>query len=109
MATVTGYDRRSILLELVTRPGLRFNPPQDPAATRPCRIGSLESWSQPTSVVGGVPRYGDLLAKMPKQSMLAHARVVTVTGTTHRVSTMVSFETITDDVTRTVTVTFTKL
>lgn len=113
--TVTGYNRRSIWADLVVNRGNGFtkNPPQDPSATAFCRTGSLEDWSEPPSVVGGVKLYGDLLVTMPSRSKLAHNRVVTVTATTHQVSasspSVHSTEVVTDDVTRTVTVTFTKL
>lgn len=112
---VTGYNRRSIWADLGLNHGNPFshNPPQSPSATAFCRTGSLESWSGPPSVVGGVKLYGDLLVRMPSRSKLAHNRVVTVTATTHQVSasspSVHSTEVVTDDVTRTVTVTFTKL
>ena len=95
---VNGYNRKFIhgdLLGGASRDG--------------CGIGNLDAFSSPPSVAGGTSR-GELLIRMPKPAKLRH-KVVTVTGTTHKVKTFgdPGSATITDDVTRTFSVTFTRL
>jgi hypothetical protein len=109
-----GYDRRSLLVELILDRGNPFqSAPTQNNSRYPCRMGSLEGWAQPAAVVGGPQPWGDLVAKMPSPSKLAHKHIVKVTGTTHQVSTtpfsVNGTEINHDDVTRTVTVTFTRL
>ena len=78
-----------------------------------CRVGVLGSWTYPYNVAGGINRYSDLLLKMPSARALKTKPVVTITATDHKTSTGKpsenSTESITDNVTRTMTVTFTKL
>jgi hypothetical protein len=66
-----------------------------------CGVGQLDDWTQPPGVAGGLVR-----VKMPSPRSFKRRHTVTVTATTHKKS---SFGAITDDVTRTVTVTFTRL
>lgn len=111
---VTGYDKRSVWVDLIAGQGGALNRTrQDPSATAFCRSGSLESWQEPPKVVGGVAIYGDMVLKMPSRKKLAHTHTVKVAGTVHHVTSSSpssgSAEVITDDVTRTVTVTFAKL
>jgi hypothetical protein len=73
-----------------------------------CGTGQLDSWTQPPGVAGG-----DVLVKMPSPRSFKRHRTVTVTGTTHKSSSFGGSDPdepkITDDVTRTVTVTFNRL
>jgi hypothetical protein len=97
---VAGYNRRLIRGDLSGG----FRPPR-----LHCGIGNLEEFSSPPAVAGG-NRMGALLIKMPKPAKLRQ-KSVTVTATTHK---RTSFgdsgsATVTDDVTRTFTVTFTRI
>jgi hypothetical protein len=77
-----------------------------------CSVGQLDSWTQPPGVVGGVDG-GLVQVKMPSPRSFKRRHTVTVTGTVHRSSSFGGSDPdqprITDDVTRTVTVTFTRL
>jgi hypothetical protein len=97
---VSGYNRKLIKGDLFGG----FRPP-----SVDCGIGNLDAFSSPPAVAGG-NRIGELLIKMPKPSKLRR-KVVTVTATTHKKTTFgdPGSATITDDVTRTFTVTFTRL
>jgi hypothetical protein len=100
------YDRHRIATDLQTG-ALNRNRQGDIL----CQIGALEGFSEPPSLTGGT-RTGELLLKMPSPRTLAHRRVVKVTGTTHKQTTSPhdpGSPVYTDDVTRTVTVTFTRL
>jgi hypothetical protein len=88
---VAGYNRRFIyvdLYELFTHFG-------------PCHMGLVESFSQPPRSAGDLLRI-----RMPTPSKLRTQKVVTVTGSSHKRSSHASR---TSDVTRTATVTFTRL
>jgi hypothetical protein len=88
---VAGYNRRFIYVDLYEQ----FN------HFGPCHIGLVEGFDQPPRSAGGTLRL-----RMPSPSKLRTRKVVTVTGTSHRSS---SYGSTTSDVTRTVTVTFTRL
>jgi hypothetical protein len=97
---VVGYDSKRIRVDLPA--------PQWPEL--PCRQGSLDLFSSPPALAGGNAR-GELLLTMPRPSKLRRRKVVKVSGSSHKAtrggdpgSTQY-----TDDVTRTVTVTFTRL
>lgn len=102
-AGIGRYDRHRITLELSS---------QFDASKGPCLIGGLDSWNRlPYS--GGPRSSGDLVLKMPSPSTLKRRRVVRVTGTSHKRTTshdrlVDDSPTITDDVTRKATVTFTR-
>jgi hypothetical protein len=95
-----GYDSKRIEVNL---PG-----PQ--GSGLPCYSGSLDSFGSPPALAGGTPE-GKLLLKMPRPSKLRRRRVVKVTGSSHKVTRSgdPGSKIVTDDVTRTVTVTFTRL
>jgi hypothetical protein len=97
---VSGYNRKLIKGDLFGG----FRPPR-----LNCGIGNLDAFSSPPAVAGG-NRIGELLIKMPRPSALKR-KVVTVTATTHKKTTFgdPGSATVTDDVTRTFTVTFTRL
>jgi hypothetical protein len=106
MSEVGRYDRHRIAAGLQTG---ELNRNRQGDIT--CPIGSLEGFSEPPSIAGGT-RTGQLLLKMPSARTLAHRHVVKVTGTSHKVTTSPhdpGSPVYTDDVTRTVTVTFTRL
>jgi hypothetical protein len=103
---VEGIDRARVAASLF---GDEF---ADPKGN--CLTGSAETFNEPPSVVGGITgnssNAGAMTLKMPKPSTLKHKHVVTVTATDHKHSSEGSGDgTITDDVTRTITVTFTRL
>ena len=99
LVEVSGYNRKLIKGDLFA----------DGFGDVECRIGSVDGFSSPPSLAGG-NRIGELLIKMPKPSKLRR-KVVTVTATTHKTTTFgdPGSATVTDDVTRTFTVTFTRL
>ena len=85
---------------------LKFNVFTDDFHRTGCQIGSVDSF-------GDVDFYGtktpQLLVKMPSPRSFFRKRKVTLTGTSHDVRSVPDLDaTITNDVTRTVTVTFTK-
>jgi hypothetical protein len=98
-------DRRGFTADMGNRAG--FHP-----AHGGCGVGELDSWTQPPGVVGGVGG-GFVRVKMPSPRSFKRRHTVTVTGTAHRSSSFGGSDPdeprITDDVTRTVTVTFTRL
>jgi hypothetical protein len=101
-AELLGYDRRRVTVDMP-------NVPFGSGALR-CGIGQLDMWSSPPALAGGT-RKGELLFAMPKPSKLRRRRVVEVTGTSHKAT---SFgdpggTATSDDVTRTTTLTFTRL
>jgi hypothetical protein len=97
---VSGYNRKLILGDLDSVFFDHFGA---------CGIGSLDAFSDPPALAGG-NRIGELLITMPRQSKLRR-KVVTVTRTTHKKTTTgdPGSATYTDDVTRTFSVTFTRL
>jgi hypothetical protein len=97
---IQGYDSKRIRVDLPS--------PQWPQL--PCRIGSLDLFSSPPALAGGNAR-GELLLKMPRASKLRHHRVVKVRGSSHKITHTgdPGSAAYTDDVTRTATVTFTRL
>jgi hypothetical protein len=101
LVTVSGYNRKLILGNL---DGTFFNEYGE------CGLGSLDGFSSPPAVPGG-NKIGELLIKMPKPSKLRTHKVVTVSATTHKQSSFgdPGSATVTDDVTRTFSVTFTRL
>lgn len=101
---VNGYNRRLIQAGL-ENDGWSFDGNRRAA----CGIGSIDQFGSPPSLAGG-NRRGELLITMPKPSKLRH-KVVTVTRTTHKTTTNgdPGSAIYTDDYTRTVTVTFTRL
>jgi hypothetical protein len=99
---VERHDRRRVAVRLATE---RY----DLLKYGSCLTGSLFGWSTPHLSGGTVE--GHLLARMPKPSTLKRRRKVVVNGSSHKrtVSTdrlNPGSETITDDVTRKVTITF---
>jgi len=98
--SVGGYDSKRIRVDLPA--------PQWPEL--PCHLGSLDLFSSPPALAGGNAR-GELLLKMPRPSKLRRKKVVKVTGSSHKTTRTgdPGSTAHTDDVTRTVTVTFTRL
>jgi hypothetical protein len=92
---VLGYNRRFIRADLFSR-FTEFGP---------CGLGLLEAFDSPSWAVPGT-RDGELLIRMPRAAKLRARKVVTVSASDHQRTSYGSF---TDDVTRTVTVTFTRL
>jgi hypothetical protein len=97
---VSGYNRKLILGDLEAVFFNRFGE---------CGFGVLDAFSDPPALAGG-NRIGELLIRMPKPSALRR-KVVTVTRTTHKRTTSGDPDstTYTTDVTRTFSVTFTRL
>jgi hypothetical protein len=85
--TVAGYNRRFIYVDL----GALFT------QYGPCHMGLVDSFSA---------RDGVLRLRMPSPSKLRTHKVVEVSGSSHR---LLTYRTTTSDVTRTATVTFTRL
>ncbi|HEY7632623.1 MAG TPA: hypothetical protein VH817_18100 [Thermoleophilaceae bacterium] len=77
-----------------------------------CGHGNVESWTQFPQAVGGV-NGGLVRVKMPSPRSFKRHRTVTVTGTVHKSSSFGGSDPdqpkVTDDVTRTVTITFKRL
>jgi hypothetical protein len=78
-----------------------------------CQHGALTNWSSPPGMKLGVDDYGDMLFKMPSVSAFKSKKTITLTQSDHKFKSFpagpldhVSF---TDDVTRKITVTITKL
>ena len=95
------YDRRRITVGLTSQP---FE-----YSAGDCLIGDLSLWSTP-ALAGGA-KNGDVIVRMPKPSTLKRRRVVRVTGTSHKRTTYRdpykdNPETVTNDITRTATITF---
>ena len=99
-AVVHGFDDRRISAHLSSG----FYP------RRECLIGDASSWGGPQRLVGG-NREGDLLVKMPKPSAFKRRRVVRISASTHKLSSYSDpgSDSSTNDITRKVTVTFTRL
>jgi hypothetical protein len=97
---IQGYDSKRIRVDV---PGPQWG-------ELPCHIGSIDLFSSPPGLAGGNAR-GELLLKMPRASKLRRQKVVKVRGSSHkRTSTGdPGSAAYTDDVTRTATVTFTRL
>ena len=100
MSTVLGYDTHRLLADLGTEE-FGYSRGREVA----CHIGELSLFSSPPSVAGG-SRRGELFLTMPPARVLGR-HLVKVTGSSHKHT---SFNEggvlVTDDVTRTVTVTF---
>jgi len=99
------YDKRRISVAMFSR---RFDFPP-----KPCSSGDLIGWSD-FRLTGGDKESGDLRLTMPRESALRRRRVVKVTGRDHKHTTLQDSlqpgsEVMTDDVTRTATVTFKRL
>jgi hypothetical protein len=101
---VSGYNRKLIQASL---DGVQFSYATGPRVN--CGLGAVDGFGSPPALAGG-NRIGDLLIKMPKPSKLRR-KVVTVTKTTNKKTTSgdPGRTTYTDDFTRTVTVTFTRI
>jgi hypothetical protein len=97
---VGGYDSKRIRVDL---PAPRW-------MEMPCHQGSLDLFSSPPSLAGGNAR-GELLLRMPRASKLRRRKVVTVRGSSHKRTRSgdPGSTAHTDDVTRRVAVTFTRL
>jgi hypothetical protein len=94
-------DRRGFTADMGTSSG--FHPKHGG-----CGVGQLDGWTQPPGVAGNVVQ-----VKMPSPRSFKRRRSVSVTTTTHKSSSFGGSDPdepkVTDDVTRTVTVTFTRL
>jgi hypothetical protein len=105
LVEVAGFDRRHIHVDL-------FSQGFDASSLQfaECDTGGIDRFSSPPSLAGGT-REGELLLEMPSPAKLRRRRVVTVTGSSHKRTTYgdPGSETRTDDVTRTATVTFTRI
>lgn len=103
-AGVSGYDKRYVYANAPVDMGSYFD--------EGCGRGMMESWNWPVSVMGGDNQFGEMLLKMPSPSQL-RKRVTTLTATIHKSSVSPISETrpgtISDDVTRHFTVTFTRI
>lgn len=103
---VAGWDKRYVYSAL-SFPGGSFS------NVTGCRTAGLQSWTFPHAVAGGINVYSDLLVKMPSARKLRKQRTVVIRADDHKVSSSKrsenGTETFTDDVTRKITVTFTKL
>jgi hypothetical protein len=107
-SSVGGYDRRRVFADLVAVD--EFNR-TSAGRTTACQIGGVGFFDSPPKLVGG-SRTGAVLVKMPSARTLARKRVVKVSATVHKQTTTPGdpgSASYTDDVTRTVTVTFTRL
>jgi hypothetical protein len=104
-ASLVDSDRRGFKVDMGNSSG--FHP-----RNGGCGVGQLDSWTQPPGVVGGGDE-GFVPLKMPSPRSLKRRHTVRVTATTHKSSSFGGSDPdepkITDDVTRTVTVTFTRL
>lgn len=98
-----GYDKKRVMVDLGV---VAFSTRGAPE----CLIGQLDMFSSPPALAGGTSK-GELVFKMPAASKLRRKKVVTVTGTSHKRTSYGSAggTVTTDDVTRTVTVTFKRL
>jgi hypothetical protein len=99
------YDKRRISVQMFSE---AFDSPR-----KPCSSGDLSGWSD-FRLTGGDKESGDLRLTMPAESALRRRRVVKVTGRDHKKTTLSDrlqpgSEVMTDDVTRTATVTFKRL
>jgi hypothetical protein len=100
MSEVQGYDTHRLRADLGTE---EFNYSHGREVA--CHIGQLSLFSSPPSVAGG-SRRGELFVNMPRARVLGR-RLVKVTGSSHKhMAFTEGGVTVTDDVTRTVTVTF---
>ncbi len=101
--SIGGYDRRRLVVDLA------FIVPDTGSHGVRCYLGGLEGSGFSDPRLGG-SRAGEFLLTMPSPQTLARQRVVRVIGTSHkRVSTNDEGISTTDDVTRTVTVAFTRI
>ncbi|MGH2905759.1 MAG: hypothetical protein ACRDKI_03205 [Solirubrobacterales bacterium] len=76
-----------------------------------CQTGNLENWTQPRELVPGFDKLGNLLFGPTSARKLARSRKTVLTQSDHKVTTVVRNNgiTTTDDVTRKMTITITKL
>lgn len=102
----SGWDRRYLYSALAFKGDSFRN-------TTSCRVAGLDSWTFPHAVAGGVNRFSDLLLKMPSAKTLRSKRVTVISASDHHTSSSRrsenGTETFTDDVTRSMTLTITKL
>jgi hypothetical protein len=106
LASVKGYDRTSIYTDLA---GVEFQRRGGNGRSPRCGTGQATIFSDRYYTGGN--RKGELLIKMPSARVLAQRRVVRVVGTTHKRTSDPDCIPggCTNDVTRTVIVTFTRL
>jgi hypothetical protein len=107
LSRVAGYNRRFLSADLG-----RVQWDRNGGRSVSCRVGENTLFTD-GRLTGGTPLTGELLVKMPPASVVAHRRVVTVTGTSSKRSSFAacghSGMTCSDEVIRRVTVTFTRL
>jgi hypothetical protein len=104
-AKLGGYNRRQLYADLYGGWELKSN-----GRLVACRVGEVTTFS--AGRLTGGSRAGELLLKMPTQATVARSRAFHVTATSHKHTTFLdcgSGTTCSDDVTRRVTVTFTRL
>jgi hypothetical protein len=101
-SSISGYNRRFLKADLFGAP---FSPRRGG-----CHVGQLSNFTE--RLAGGTPLKGELLIRMPSVRVVAHRRVLTVVGTSHKLTTYTDCggdTSCSDDVTRRVSVTFKKL
>jgi hypothetical protein len=106
MTRINGYSRRLLVADLFR---VEFNRKGGSGRGLNCGIGQPTVFTD--NMYSGGNRLGELLVKMASVSTVAHRRVVRVTGTSHKYTTDTQgvFAFTSDDVTRRVIVTFTRL
>jgi hypothetical protein len=104
-SSVGGYNRRFLIADLE---GVSWEPTRSVV----CRVGENTLFTD-GRLTGGTPLRGELLLKMPSPLVVAHRRVLTVTGTSSGTTTYKNCDspgvTCSDVVTRRVTVVFKRL
>jgi hypothetical protein len=103
-SVIQGYNRHWLLADLSS---VELSRRGGYGRATTCRIGQLSVFSE--RLAGGTPLKGELLMKMPSISAVKHRRVLTVVGTSHKLTSAPdcgSGATCSDDVTRRVSVTF---
>ena len=102
--------RQFVSVAGVDRTHIEFNLEGAQWRELPCRLGSLDLFFSPPSLAGGT-REGHIRIRMPRESKLRRQKVVTVSGSSHKKTSSgdPGQTAYTDDVTRTVTVTFTRI
>jgi hypothetical protein len=99
---IAGYNRHFLVADVYA---VSFEPPR---RGHECRIGQSILFTN-GRISGGTPLKGELLLRMPSVSTVAHRRVLTVIGTSHKFTSTPdcgSGTSCTDDITRRVSVTF---
>jgi hypothetical protein len=106
LSKVAGYNRRQLFADLS---GVEFTRKGGHGRAVQCGHGQVAIFSD-AALVGGTRR-GELLLRMPSASTVAHRGVLHVSGRTHKHTSYADCGAgpCSDDVTRTVSVTFTKL